>query len=127
MDEVPEDWKGASQCWIAKGETMTLEIRDLSNSCQCSREDGSFNQLSSIVIPACLELASFSQFLGPTKPRDGHLVADWSYSGTTQHGSDLLSRTNGVSLDVTNFSISDSSSKKRKYNNSTYLRDGRIK
>lgn len=31
MDEVPEDWKGASHCWIAKGEAMTLEIRDLSN------------------------------------------------------------------------------------------------
>lgn len=32
MDEVPEDWKQASQFWIAEGKTMTLEVRDLSNS-----------------------------------------------------------------------------------------------
>lgn len=37
------------------GEAMTLEIRDLSDSSQCSRKEGSFHQLSSIVKPTCLE------------------------------------------------------------------------
>jgi hypothetical protein len=35
----PEGWERASQCWAQKGETMTLEIRHLSNVCQCSRRN----------------------------------------------------------------------------------------
>lgn len=40
---------------LQKGEAMTLEIRDLSNSSQCPRKEGSFSQLSGIMKPTCLE------------------------------------------------------------------------
>lgn len=45
MDEVVEDWRGASHSGLQRGEIMTLETRHLSNSCQCSGKHESFTQL----------------------------------------------------------------------------------
>lgn len=116
-----------------RGGEMTLEVIDLSNTCQCSRKDGSVHQLSSIMMPICWnercwELASFSHVLGPTKPRDRHPVADWSRCRATLHGSDLSFVSNLLSeLGYHSNFLTQTPQWKKKSNNSTYLRDVRIK
>lgn len=70
VDEVYQDCKRASQCWIAKrGKQWPWKSENLSDF-QYSRKDGNVNQPSSILKPACLKwvVLRISLLLPPPRP-----------------------------------------------------------
>ena len=69
VDEMHEDCRGASQCWIAKGGNNDLGNQRTCPICQCSIKDGNFNQLSNILKPACLKWVVLRiRLLPPPRP-----------------------------------------------------------
>lgn len=78
---------------LYRGKTMTLEIRDLSYSCQCSRKDESFSQFLCIRKPTCLEwgvlrISCLLLTLAESKLGNLHPVtAEWSLKPPTRFSS----------------------------------------